>query len=318
MLRAEMVIPLRWDAGHLEAEIEEMGAYLRFLGSLLDVTVVDGSSEDVRSGHVAAWGRSARIIRPHTGPGANGKVLGAVSGIGSARHDLVVLADDDVRYDADSLRAVVAALGRADVVRPQNTFVSWPWHARWDGGRSLLCRAFAADWPGTFGLRTEAVQQMDGWDADVLFENLEMVRTAEVHGLRVLNAPEIVVLRLPPSARHFWSQRVRQAYDSLAQPGRLLAELSVLPLLLLAAVKNPLSLPVAALVVVALAEVGRRRFSPLTIPRDVPLWAPLWLIERGVCSFLAVGSCARGGVVYRGRRLRLAAHSKRKLAQNCR
>ncbi len=46
---------------------------------------------------------------------------------------------------------------------------------------------------------------------------------------------------------------------------------------------------------------------------DTPLWAPLWLAERAVCSWLAVGSRLRGGVRYGDRRLRLAAHSAREL-----
>jgi hypothetical protein len=58
----------------------------------------------------------------------------------------------------------------------------------------------------------------------VLFENLELIRTVRAGGgtLRYLRSP--LVRRLPPDARTFLSQRVRQAYDSLAQPWRLAAE----------------------------------------------------------------------------------------------
>ncbi|MFT7873124.1 hypothetical protein ACHL6L_38025, partial [Amycolatopsis sp. A24] len=45
-------------------------------------------------------------------------------------------------------------------------------------------------------------------------------------------------------------------------------------------------------------------------PADSALWVPLWLAERGVCSWLAVGvRVLRGGVSYRDGRLRVAAHS---------
>src|SRR3712207_6849145 len=50
----------------------------------------------------------------------------------------------------------------------------------------------------------------------------------------------VLVRRLPPSAGHFLGQRVRQAYDDFAQPLRLTAELSILPLVLLAcALRRP-------------------------------------------------------------------------------
>ena len=94
-----------------------------------------------------------RHLAPEPWPGRNGKVAGVVTGVRCARHERVVVADDDVRYDAASLRAVVAGLDDGELVRPQNVFTSWPWHARWDTGRSLLNRAVSHDHPGTFGVR---------------------------------------------------------------------------------------------------------------------------------------------------------------------
>jgi len=68
----------------------------------------------------------------------------------------------------------------------------------------------------------------------VLFENLEMERTVRAGGGRVRALHDLYVARRPPSTRHFLGQRVRQAYDSLAQPGRLAAELAILPTVLIA------------------------------------------------------------------------------------
>ena len=65
----------------------------------------------------------------------------------------------------------------------------------------------------------------------VLFENLELVRTIEAVGGRSVSAPDLFVRRLPPETPHFWRQRVRQAYDEFARPPRLIAALSILPLL---------------------------------------------------------------------------------------
>jgi hypothetical protein len=319
-LPLEVVIPLRWDATDAathRADLVEMTGYLHRLSRLAAVTVVDGSDERPFAEHRAAWARLGAVVRhvrPDDCEALNRKVVGAMTGIRGARHELVVLADDDVRYDAATLSSLHERLADADLVRPQNVFSHWPWHARWDGSRSLLNRAVAQDWPGTFGLRRDAVLRAGGWDADVMFENLELVRTLTAAGARLVDAPDILVPRRPPTSSHFVGQRVRQAYDDLAQPWRLAWALSVVPACLLALLRRPAAVPVAAAALVAVAERGRRRAgADRLVPPDVALWAPLWVLERGVCSWLALGQRLRGGVRYRGQRLPVAAHSTRSL-----
>ena len=150
-LAVEVVVPLRWDgaseAAH-DADVVEMTAYLTRLCRLADVTVVDGSADDRYTQHRAAWAHLRPAVahgRPDDRPGLNRKVVGAMTGIRAARHERVVLADDDVRLDAETLRALHDGLADADLVRPQNVFTRWPWHARWDGARSMLNRAVASD-----------------------------------------------------------------------------------------------------------------------------------------------------------------------------
>ncbi|HLV55248.1 MAG TPA: glycosyltransferase [Actinotalea caeni] len=281
-LPAECVIPLRWSPGE---PCDEMTAYLGRLRDWLDVTVVDGSEPVAFAEHARAWGALVRHVPVACDRGANGKVNGVLTGLALARHEIVVLADDDVRHDRATLARLVAAAAGADLVRPQNHFDPLPWHARWDTARSLLNRAVACDSPGTYAVCRSALLP-GGYDADVLFENLEMERTVRARGGVVLDRPDILVVRRPPEVRQFLDQRVRQAYDDLAQPGRLLLEAAVLPVLL-GSRHRARAAGLLALALVGLAEVGRRRAGG---PRRLP----------GVVG--AVGA----GVGRRARRDRLA------------
>ena len=306
-LDLEVVVPLRWGP---DGPVREMAGHLRTLSSVADVTVVDGSAPAEFAVHAAAWAPYARHVPPEPWPGRNGKVAGVVTGVRLARHEHVVVADDDVRWDAAGLRRVSELLERADVVRPQNVFSPAPWHARWDTGRTLLNRAAGADYPGTFGLRRSTFCAMGGYDGDVLFENLQMLRTVEAAGGRVVAASDVYVRRLPPTARHFAGQRVRQAYDDFAQPWRLAVEASWLPLLVLAARRGrgAAAVGAGALAAVAVAEVGRHRHGGRAhYPATAALWAPLWAAERAVCVWAAIGARARGGVRYSGGRVPHAA-----------
>ena len=316
----EVVIPLKWApaSGPHDTRVSDLGAYLGALTSWVAfVTVVDGSDPGERELHRVAWPQQVRVIEPDpeawSGPGAaptNGKVVGAMTGIAAATRDKVVLADDDVRHTRETVQALADALERADLVRPTNVYNSWPWQARWDGARTLVNLAFAADWPGTFGLRRSAVLAVGGWDAHVLFENLELWRTLEAAGSRVSSRPDIIVQRRPPGVPAFLEQRVRQAYDDFAQPGRLAVELALLPAAVLLWWRRPRWLWPASAAVVAAAALGRARVEGVRdqVPADVPLWSVAWCAERAVCVWLAVFERLRGGARYRGSRLSTAAH----------
>lgn len=314
---AEYVLPLRWSGGDDEthaAELADLTAYLAELTGWLPVTVVDGSPPDRWARHEQAWsGLPLRHlpVDPDLRDLPMGKVAGVLTGLRRAGPDAVVIADDDVRWSREQLTTALELLADVDVVRPQNYFDPLPWHARWDTGRTLLNRAVAADWPGTLVVRRSALPH--GYCGQALFENLELVRTVQAGGGRERAVPGLYVRRLPPTTAHFTGQRVRQAYDSFAQPGRLAVELALLPLAL-AALRRPRRLLAGTGAVIGLAEVGRRRAGGRAVfPPDAALWAPLWLGERAVCSWLALGSRLRGGVRYRDGRLRLAAHRKARL-----
>ena len=318
----EYVLPLKAPAG---ADQNDLTAYLRQISAWLDVTVVDGSDPTAYAQNHARWSGFVRHLPPDPWPGRNGKVSGVVTGVRLTRHEFVVIADDDVRWDRPSLERAAALLRDADLVRPQNVFDPLPWHARWDTARSLLNRAFGADYPGTYLLRRSTFLQMGGYDGDVMFENLEMSRTIRATRGRELCAGSIFVPRRPPTVDHFLGQRVRQAYDDFAQPTRLVVEAALLPLLLglvRAATRGRARQAAAGLIglltaSVALAERGRRADGGAAhFPATAALWAPAWILERAVCVWFAIGHRVAGGVPYGGQRLPSAAHSLRWLRRH--
>jgi hypothetical protein len=291
------------------------------MARLCQVVVVDGSPDAVFERHHRAWAAFTRHLRPDGDLAyRNGKVNGVITGMRAAGAERVIVADDDVRYDEESLAQVLALLDDADLVIPQNYFGPLPWHAAWDSARTLVNRALGTDYPGTMAVRRAAFLRAGGYDGDVLFENLELIRTMRATGARVRAAPHAYVRRLPPGAGHFAGQRVRQAYDSLGQPLRLAAELALLPAVALAvAARRYSALAWAAAAAAGLAEAGRRRHGGTAVfPPVTALLAPAWVAERSVCSWLALACRLRGGIRYAGQRLPRAATPARVLRRRAR
>jgi hypothetical protein len=308
---ATYILPLRWTE---DSGIATLAAYLEEVVQWAEVVVVDGSPADVYARHAAALPSAVRHLPPRF-TCRNGKVSGVLTGLAEASCERIVIADDDVRYDAQSFRRVLELLAEADAVRPQNYFLSLPWHARWDTGRTLLNRAFGSDFPGTLGVRRSILRATGGYDGDVLFENLELLRTVRAAGGTEIRADDLFIGRIPPPAGHFRRQRVRQAYDDFAQPARLLLELSLLPALVLLVRRQGAAACVpAAAVVVGLAELGRRRRGGRQVfPATAALWAPAWLGERTLTIWAALGLRLTGGVPYAGSKLANAGNSLRVL-----
>lgn len=310
-LLATYILPLK--TSRISA-LPELAAYVNRIRAA-QVIVADGSDEDAFEELARYLENGVQHVR--TDPdirGANGKVRNVLTGLRRAEHDRIVIGDDDVRYDAASLSAVIAELDRADVVRPQNYFDPLPWHALLDTGRTLINRALDGDWPGTLAFRRSALPR--GYNADVLFENFELVRTIKARGGRELVARNLYVRRLPPDTAHFLSQRIRQAYDEFARPLRLTAALAILPLVTLSLATRAWGVPLAAIaLVLALAAFGRARDNGKRyFPALAVAASPLWVAERAICAWLALYQRLRyGGVRYAGGVLRDAASPAKEL-----
>jgi hypothetical protein len=316
--RLSYVLPFR--ALATDPPTDELTGYLEWLSTRVELVVVDGSDPPSFRAHRDRWASFAT----HAAPAddircSNGKVRGVLTGMRLVRNERVVIADEDVRYDGETLRRIGELLEDADLVRPQNYFDPMPWHARWDTARILVNRAIGSDYPGTLGIRRSFFRTIGGYDGDVLFENLELIRTVTAAGGRVVDAPALFVRRRPPSVARFLEQRPRQAYDDWAQPVRLAAFLATGPALIGLVRRRPRALIAAAAVPVVLAEVGRVRdrgrqvFGPAA-----PLFAPLWILERACLSWLALSRRIRGGCPYAGTVIRRSANPSRVLVRRLR
>lgn len=300
-----------------EGGLDELTSYLRWLSFRVELIVVDGSDEATFDEAHTLWNGAWTHVPPDAAWScSNGKVQGVHTGMALAGHDAVIIADDDVRYDDPALGEMATALAHHDLVRPQNHFDPVPWHAAWDSSRTLLNRCFGADSPGTLGVRSSVFRAIGEYDGDVLYENLELIRTVAGAGGRVAHRPDLYIRRLPPTPRRFLEQRPRQAYDDLAQPLKFAVFLAALPSVV--AARRRVAVPtVVAVVSVAAwtaAAVGRRQHGGRRVfPARAVWWAPVWLLERSVCAWIALGYRLGGGVPYNGRRLKVAAHSKRRL-----
>jgi hypothetical protein len=103
---------------------------------------------------------------------------------------------------------------------------------------------------------------------------------------------------------------VRQAYDEFARPLRLIVWLSVAPAALALGLAGAWAWFVPAVVaVIVAAEAGRRKAGGRRVfPLAASVAAPLWILERAGCAWLAVASrLLWGGIRYRGRTIASAA-----------
>lgn len=318
-LRLTYLLPLRWGDGKSRVEL---GAYLEELRAICDeVIVVDGSPPPVFSANRAAWSDQVLHICPDwdLGEMPMGKVAGVLTGLRRAKNESVVIADDDVRYDHEGLWRMADLLRRHDLVRPQNFFKPLPWHARWDTARTLLNRAFGSDYPGTLGVMRPSMEILKGYDGEMLFENLELIRTVEAGGGSVVTVPSLYVRRVPPSTGRFLEQRVRHAYEDFAMPLRMASWLAVPPVSIAAVASGRgKAVAQAAAATVAVAEIGRRRAGGRRVfPFSSALLSPAWVFERGISAWLATAHRAwRGGLTYRDEVIQSAANSKRVLREH--
>ena len=309
-LTATYLLPIRRAHGPAS---DELTTYLRWVSTCMPVLVVDGSSPAVFAAHAAAWGGFAQ----HRGVDAdlaarNGKVAACSRGCGTrstrrSSSPTTTCATTTPRSPRSCARSTAA-----HVVRPQNYFDPLPWHALWDTGRMLLNRALGGDWPGTLACAAPRYAPPAATMATCCSRTSSSCAPIVAAGGRERIARDVFVRRVPPPSAHFWSQRVRQAYDEFARPWRLAAQLALLPALgLLPRAGARVPAVVATGVIVAVAERGRRRDGGR---RVFPAAASALRAGVGAERAVAAGSplasrVLRGGVPYAGSTARARRHA---------
>lgn len=273
------------------------GYFERLRKAGCEVIVIDGSPPNVFEQHAAVF-RPASVhiqVDRHYGY-LNDKVNGVHTGVALTRQDKIILADDDIRYTPETIAEVIALLDRYEVVRPQNFLSPLPWWARMEAARMLINRATlrTGDYPGTCAFRRSTLLRVGHYDGDVLFDNEEIIRHFAEKGATIDYAIDLFVQKRPPVFRKWLEQRPRQAYEDFGLRTKTALFLSLLPLLIATSLFFGPSGSVAFLSVVGLISLllalsgllrGRARE---VVPFSCCFFAPLWVAERSLSTYVAV------------------------------
>jgi hypothetical protein len=297
MEHSTYLLPIR-RAGFSSTEAKELAVYFATLNDAgCDVLVIDGSSPPVFQHHDDAWHSVCRHEKVDRSFGyLNDKVNGIHTGVRLAATEKIVLADDDIRYNAAEIERVCELLDNFDVVRPQNYLAPLPWWARMEAARMLINRATlrTGDYPGTCAFRRSAMHRVGPYDGDVLFDNEEIIRHFARAGATISYATNLFVRKRPPTFRKWIEQRPRQAYEDFGLRGKtaLFLALPLVAVWIVAALGWKsffiylLSVSISA---VLLAGAGRFRGAASEFfPASVWLFAPLWILERSLSTYWAL------------------------------
>ena len=275
-------------------------------------------------------GRDLDLVIETKVHGLNRKVSNLVNMAPRIRHDVVVLADSDMRVDPDYLSRVTAALDEPGVGAVTCLYYGVPVAGMWSSLSALAINAHFL--PGvvfglalglarpcfgsTLALRRQTLGEIGGFIAfvDCLADDYAMGAALRARG-HTISIPPFAVAHMctEASARDFWRHELRWArtiksIDPLGYAGSILAH--PLPWALIAALLGAGSTAFLPAIAIALASIGCR----MTLLRQVERAYALppqayWLVPaRDLLSFiLFVVSFFGRDVSWKGHRYRMVA-----------
>jgi hypothetical protein len=275
-----------------------------------EVIVANGAAADVFDQYADVLGATCRHLPVDRRFGyTNDKANGIYTGIEAASCDRIILADDDIRYSAENIRAIVQLLEHNDVVRPQNFLHPLRWWAKTEAARMLINRALlrATDYPGTCAFSRQRMLAAGRYDGDVLFDNEELVRHLAQSGCTVAYANDLFVRKRPPTFRKWTEQRPRQAYEDFGMRLKTMLFFALLPLSFLiggwfGTAGLALFLLALSFLATLIAVRGRGRGKARQFfPAHCCFFAGLWILERTLSTYWALyWYLIRGGYPFGG------------------
>ncbi|MEA2966760.1 MAG: ceramide glucosyltransferase [Alphaproteobacteria bacterium] len=275
-------------------------------------------------------GRDLDLVIETKVHGLNRKVSNLVNMAPHIRHDVVVLADSDMRVEPDYLSRVTAALGEPGVGAVTCLYFGVPVAGMWSSLSALAINAHFL--PGvvfgsalglarpcfgsTLALRRQTLGEIGGFIAfvDCLADDYAMGAALRARG-HTISIPPFAVAHIctEASARDFWRHELRWArtiksIDPLGYAGSILAH--PLPWALIAALLGAGSTAFLPAIAIALASIGCRVALLRQVERAYALPPQAyWLVPaRDLLSFiLFVVSFFGRDVSWKGHRYRMVA-----------
>ncbi|MEA2966155.1 MAG: ceramide glucosyltransferase [Alphaproteobacteria bacterium] len=275
-------------------------------------------------------GRDLDLVIETKVHGLNRKVSNLVNMAPHIRHDVVVLADSDMRVEPDYLSRVTAALGEPGVGAVTCLYFGVPVAGMWSSLSALAINAHFL--PGvvfgsalglarpcfgsTLALRRQTLGEIGGFIAfvDCLADDYAMGAALRARG-HTISIPPFAVAHIctEASARDFWRHELRWArtiksIDPLGYAGSILAH--PLPWALIAALLGAGSAAFLPAIAIALASIGCRVALLRQVERAYALPPQAyWLVPaRDLLSFiLFVVSFFGRDVSWKGHRYRMVA-----------
>ena len=284
-------------------ELQELAEYLSFLSVAdFDVVVVDASPLRLvdRNRRVLRWvGRHVQVRAQHRAP--NGELDPVRAAIDTAACEKVIVADARVRYSEESLDDMCALLDLHEVVEPQDYLDPMPWWGGVDTARMLVHRGIdpLPDHGATFGFRRTAIRGLRSLDGAL--DETDPVRRLASQGAEVFSAIALFVRRVPPMLEEWWRDRPVAAEDDFALPAKTIFFFSLLPILLTLATLGGARIAGGYICAIVLGSVmlalRGRSGAGRYFPWRACFFAPLWLLERSISVYWALGrKLMEGGI----------------------